>query len=166
VTVPKAPPLRVSFPGSRPERRKEGHLRAARSVGRDGSQPVTGGARGNARVAARRAPQVQRRSCQPSAATIPGRRIVPAPPSAPNSHLARQGAHLPRDHAPDGARRAPRAFKDVKKIVTALGQRPLSAIPIFEDLRWSERFPMTLLIISGMDNTRLQFRLTLYTSSA
>ncbi len=39
--------------------------------GRDGGQPVTGGARGSARAAARRVPQVQRRSCQLGDARVP-----------------------------------------------------------------------------------------------
>jgi hypothetical protein len=39
--------------------------------GRDGAQPVTGAVRGIARAAARRAPQVLRRSCQPGGVTVP-----------------------------------------------------------------------------------------------
>jgi len=82
--------------------------------GRDGGRPVTGGARGSARAAARRAPQVLRRSCQS------GRGEFPAGACARPAELAAVALpasvrNLPRDYAPPGARRAPRAFKDVRE---------------------------------------------------
>jgi hypothetical protein len=82
--------------------------RKGRVSGRDGGEPVTGGARGNAR----RPPAVCRRckggSGQPGDVRRP-RALRPLPLSAPDRHLARH-AYLARDHAPDGARRAPRAL--------------------------------------------------------
>jgi hypothetical protein len=82
--------------------------------GRDGGRPGTGGARGSARAAARRAPQVLRRSCQPSDRAFPaGAKRQPRRVGHP---LLRLPAHdLARDHAPDGARRDPCALEDVRE---------------------------------------------------
>ncbi len=74
--------------------------------GRDGGQPVTGGARGSARAAARRVPQVQRRSCQLGDARVPrARRARPAECARPSPCPPGRATHT--DNVPS-ARRAPR----------------------------------------------------------
>jgi len=77
----------------------------SRVGGRDGGRPATDGARGNARAAARRAPQVLRRSCQSGCGECPGGRLrLPRRASCVISPAA--ACDLVRDHAPDGAPRA------------------------------------------------------------
>ena len=89
--------------------------------GRDGGQPVTGGTGGNARAAARRAPQVQRRSCQPSCVRVP-RALRARPVERDHVTSPARARCLTRDHAPFGARRAPRALDGfVKKVLTVAG---------------------------------------------
>ena len=85
--------------------------------GRNGGQPVTGRVRSRARAAARRAPQVLRRSCQSGRGEYP-EALAPAPPSEPSvtsparARLPRAGSRARRR----GALRAP--LKYVKKVVT------------------------------------------------
>ena len=57
--------------------------------GRDGGQPVTGGVRGNARAAARRAPQAQRRSGQLGCGESPVGASRPSRRARPHHHIAR-----------------------------------------------------------------------------
>jgi hypothetical protein len=73
---------------------------------------------------------------------------------------------LSRGEVAPSARGALRAFKRRKESRNTIGATVVVSGLIFVDLRWSEYVPVTLLIISGMDNTRLRFHLTLYTSSA
>jgi hypothetical protein len=56
VTAPKVPPLTMILVGTRLERREDVRSRISAVGGRDGGRPVTGGARGSAGAAARRAP--------------------------------------------------------------------------------------------------------------
>jgi hypothetical protein len=65
-------PLTLTLPGSRLGARRMA-VPAGGVGGRVGGQPVTGGAESNARVAARRVPQVQRRSCQGDRSESPER---------------------------------------------------------------------------------------------
>ena len=81
--------------------------------GRDGGQPVTGGAQGDGRAAARRVPQAQRRSCQIA------RGESPCGPLRPYWSLDLLGrATLARDDVPDGAQYALRALEAVERVVT------------------------------------------------
>jgi len=106
----------VILVGSRLERREDRRSRASTLGGRDGDQPVTGSARGHAWAAARRAPEVLRKSRQSGRGKYPAG-ATPAERAARN--LACHGVSPCAGHAPDGARRAPRAFKkSLEKVVT------------------------------------------------
>jgi hypothetical protein len=114
VTRAQRAPFTVILPGSRLECR-DGRPRAAAVGGRDGCQRVTGGSRGNARAAARRVPQVQRRSCQPDRGQRPASASRPPRRARPPVTSPARARYLAWDHAPDGARRAPRAVEDVRE---------------------------------------------------
>jgi integrase len=78
-----------------------------------------GQCRGRARAAARRAPQVLRRSCQSDGGESPAGASRPSPQRAPGRYLAPCTQLVP-DHAPDGARRAPRALDDARHTAATL----------------------------------------------
>ena len=84
---PQAPALlTVILVGSRLECREDGRSHAGTLGRSDGGPPVTGGAWGNAQAAARRAPEVLRRSCQLVAMSVQWA-LAPAPTSAPSGTL-------------------------------------------------------------------------------
>jgi hypothetical protein len=112
--------LTVILVGSRLERREDGCSHTGALGGRDGGRPVTGGARGCARAAARRAPQGAKAELPVRSGEYPAGACA-RPAERAVHHRPRQARYLVRDHAPDGARRAPRAFKDVKNVL-ALGR--------------------------------------------
>jgi len=91
----------------------------ARLAERGGGQLARVGARGCRREAARRAPKVQRRSGRTHAAVSCGR-IAPARCAVPHVHqvFPCQVALSRGEGRAIGARRAPRAFKDVVKVLT------------------------------------------------
>jgi hypothetical protein len=95
--------------------------RAGMVGGRDGGQLVTDGARGNARAAARRAPAgAKAEAASPVTSSPAGACARPAGRGA--GHFARQ-VTLPRAGSrARGARRAPRAFQDVWKVLTGMGR--------------------------------------------
>ena len=98
--------LKTGAPGGWPSR-------TGAPGGRDGDGPETGGARGHARGGSPPcAVGAKAESPNPFAVGVP-RALVPALPRRAHRHLPpARACYLARDHAPDGARRAPRAFKD------------------------------------------------------
>ena len=85
---------------------------------RDGGQPVTSVVRGSARAAARRAPQGAKAELPAACGELPaGACARPAEPSP--SHRPPGRASSREINAPFGARRAPRALEDVRKVLTA-----------------------------------------------
>lgn len=89
-------------------------LRGLSCGGRKGDNPVAGGLRGRARAAARRAPEVLRRSCQSGDCAFLRARSTSA-----DMPIATAPA-TERSRALDGARRALRALEDVEKVLTRL----------------------------------------------
>jgi hypothetical protein len=86
---------------------------------RNGGQPVTGGAR----VALGRQPAVRRRvlrrSCKPDYPRVP-RALRARPAARPRRSNRPRGRGRSREmNAPSGARRAPRALENVKKVLTS-----------------------------------------------
>jgi hypothetical protein len=90
----------------------------ARSADMTDGQPVTGGAQGNARAAARRAPQGAKAELPARSRRMSRGRFRPPPPSAPSVTSPVWVRCLAQSDAPDGARRAERAFKAVWKVLT------------------------------------------------
>ena len=121
--------LTVILLGTRLERREDGRSHVSALGGRDGDQPVTGGARGSARAAARRAPAGAKAELPVRLQRESRGRSAPAPPSETRPSHHPPGRTSPREiNAPSGARRALRALEDLGKVLTDGRARQGSAL--------------------------------------
>src|SRR5215468_2542073 len=113
VTAPQAPPLTAILLGSRLERQEDGLPHAGALGGRNGGRPGTGSAGqrsgGSPPCAAGAKAELPARLLRVSCGRLRPRR-------ANRLSLRLPGTRYPAmDPAPDAARRAPRAFKDVRE---------------------------------------------------